>query len=160
VNAVGVDSLGDLVWTRGAPLQDWSEDRIEEAHQLILETAGESYEPTRLRGLPTDPDFGNWVLLDAGELVGILWSMRLSDHRARVLAFSVDTSLQGDGYGTLAWSLFRDAARGAGMRVVQLEVRHDNEIALGMYERRGLRPRGSLKGFYRGLDGWLMLGPL
>jgi len=110
--------------------------------------------------LPLDESFGRWVLSDGVSEKGILWAMRLSETCARVLAFSVAEELQGNGFGAEGWRKFALVAKSLGVKTVQLEVRQDNYPAIGLYHRRGLRPRGCLSGFYRGHDGWLMIGPL
>ena len=68
--------------------------------------------------------------------------------------------LQGRGLGAEGWRHFALAAKSLGIQTVQLEVRQDNYNAIELYHCRGLRPKGCLTGFYRGHDGWLMLGPL
>ena len=149
-----------LRWIPTKPLKDWDSERLENIRQLIIQTTGESYRIERLRLLPLDESFGRWVLSDGVSERGILWAMRLSKTCARVLAFSVAEELQGHGVGAEGWRNFALVAKSLGIRTVQLEVRQDNYPAIELYHRRGLRPRGCLSGFYRGHDGWLMIGPL
>ena len=149
-----------LSWNPTSTLKNWRPDRLENIRKLIIQTTGESYQTSRLRNLPLDEKFGLWTLTDGQTDYGLLWAMRMSENRARVLAFSVTENLQGNGYGSKGWSHFARAAQSSGIRTVQLEVRQDNFGAVQMYHRRGLRPKGCLRGFYRGYDGWLMLGPL
>ena len=152
--------MSGLNWTQVSSLNEWGPNRLQKVRELILETTGEAYEIDRLQDLPLDEEFGRWVLTDGKRDFGILWVMRLSNQCARVLAFSVANELQGNGIGAEGWRRFAMAAKTVGIRTVQLEVRQDNEAAIGMYHRRGLRPRGCIVGFYRGHDGWLMRGPL
>ena len=152
--------MSGLNWTQVSSLNEWSQNRLQKVRELILATTGEAYEIDRLRGLPLDEEYGRWVLTDGKRDLGILWVMRLSKQCARVLAFSVANELQGNGMGAEGWRRFAMAAKAVGIRTVQLEVRQDNEAAIAMYHRRGLRPKGSIVGFYRGHDGWLMRGPL
>ena len=149
-----------LRWVPTTSLNDWSPERLENVRKLIIKTTGEAYRIERLRLLPLDENFGRWALTDGGSEKGILWAMRLSENCARVLAFSVCEDLQGRGFGAEGWRLFALAAKSFGIQTVQLEVRQDNHTAIHLYHNRGLRPRGTLTGFYRGHDGWLMLGPL
>ena len=149
-----------LRWVPTKSLKHWSSERLENIRQLIIQTTGESYRIERLRLLPLDGRFGHWVLSDGVSERGILWAMRLSETRARVLAFSVAEELQGNGFGAEGWRNFALVAKSLGIQTVQLEVRQDNFSAIELYHRRGLRPRGRLSGFYRGHDGWLMIGPL
>ena len=152
--------MSGLNWTLAPPLKEWSRQRLENVHRLILETTGETYDIERLRELPLSEKFGRLVLTDGDKDYGILWVMRLSNRCARVLAFSVSNEHQGNGLGAEGWRRFVKIATATGIRTVQLEVRHDNDIAIAMYHRRGLRPKGRIVGFYRGHDGWLMRGPL
>ena len=133
---------------------------MEKIRKLILETTGEAYEIERIQNLPLNDEFGRWVLTDGKRDQGILWVMRLSNQCARVLAFSVSNEFQGKGIGAEGWRKFAVTAKAHGIRTVQLEVRQDNAVAIEMYHRRGLRPKGRIVGFYRGHDGWLMRGPL
>ena len=153
-------SVTGLNWTPCPSLKEWNRGRLEEIRKLILETTGESYEIERLQELPLNGEFGRWVLTDGKRYRGILWVMRLTNQCARVLAFSVANELQGNGIGAEGWKKFAISAKKLGIRTVQLEVRQDNEVAIAMYHRRGLRPKGRIVGFYRGHDGWLMRGPL
>ena len=150
----------ELRWVPTKSLKHWSSERLENIRQMIIQTTGESYRIERLRMLPLDESFGRWVLSDGVSEKGILWAMRLSETCARVLAFSVAEELQGNGFGAEGWRKFALVAKSLGVKTVQLEVRQDNYPAIGLYHRRGLRPRGCLSGFYRGHDGWLMIGPL
>jgi ribosomal protein S18 acetylase RimI-like enzyme len=149
-----------LNWIPSPSLKEWSRGRLQNIRELILETTGETYEIERLQNLPLNDEFGRWILTDGERDQGILWVMRLSNQCARVLAFSVANELQGNGIGARGWQKFAIAAKALGIRTVQLEVRQDNVVAISMYHRRGLRPKGRIVGFYRGHDGWLMRGPL
>ena len=152
--------MNGLNWTPCPSLKEWNRRRLEEVRKLILETTGETYEIERIQELPLNGEFGRWVLTDGKTDQGIMWVMRLSNQCARVLAFSVANELQGNGFGAEGWRKFAIAAKVNGIRTVQLEVRQDNEVAIAMYHRRGLRPKGRIVGFYGGHDGWLMRGPL
>ncbi len=149
-----------LQWTTSPPLNRWTDRRIQRIRELILETTGETYNIDRLRSLPLDKRFGLWVLTDGERDKGLLWAMCLSKSRVRVLAFSVADELQGQGYGSEGWRKFAIHAKSSGMSSVQLEVRQDNDSAIRLYRRRGLKPQGYISGFYRDNDGWVMTGHL
>lgn len=154
------DALDRLKWVKSPVLSHWNHHRLQDARQLIYDTTGELYDAKRLKMLPLDERFGMWVLSDGSKDFGIFWAMMLDKETARVLAFSVSNDLQGKGFGSQGWSTFARAAKRLGIKRVQLEVRQDNAPAIQLYHRRGLRPRGYITGFYRGHDGWLMMGPL
>ncbi len=148
-----------LEWTKCSPICNWSKSKLIEAYDLILDTTGESYSPERLRTLPLGEKFGSWILQDSeSNILGLLWAMRISDDRCRVLAFSVAKEFQRKGYGSKGWDLFNESAKKKGFKKIQLEVRNDNSNVIAMYRRRGLKPIGRISGYYRGQDGWLMLG--
>ena len=152
--------MSGLNWNRAPSLKEWGRHRLENVHRLILETTGEAYAIDRLQELPLNEKFGRWVLTDGDRDYGILWAMELENRCARVLAFSVSNLHQGNGLGAEGWRIFSKSAKKLGIQTVQLEVRQDNHVAIAMYHRRGLRPKGRIVGFYRGHDGWLMQGPL
>lgn len=151
-----------IEWMKSTPISTWSQSKLQNVYQLLLETTGESYSPERLRMLPLDETFGSWILQERGSsnVSGVLWAMKLSDVCCRVLAFSVTSKLQGEGYGSRGWDLFEKSAKKFGCGKIQLEVRQDNSVAIGIYQRRGLKPAGRITGYYGGNDGWLMLGPV
>ena len=88
--------MGGLKWTPTSTLKNWSESRLENIRQLIIQTTGESYQTLRLRKLPLDEKFGLWILSDGITDHGLLWAMKMSEKHARVLAFSVAENLQGN----------------------------------------------------------------
>ncbi len=69
---------------------------------------------------------------------------------------AVAPSHQGQGLGALLLSALLDEAARRGQRVVSLEVRADNAAAQRLYERHGFARVGVRKGYYRGVDGWVM----
>ncbi len=153
------DSI-QLYWSISPEIRQWEESRIEKVRKLIKSTTGESYDIERLKMLPLDPKFGRFILTDGDIDYGILWAMKMNGECARVLAFSIHTNLQGKGLGHMGWKKFADEAIRMGIKEVQLEVRQDNDSAIRLYKRRGLKIRGQITGFYRGTKGWLMFGPL
>lgn len=149
-----------IKWKKCSPISSWPKSKLLSAYELLLSTTGESYSIERLRMLPLDENMGLWTLNDeeSDNLLGLLWAMKLSEERCRVLAFSVASKLQGEGFGSRGWEIFETSVKKFGFHTIQLEVRQDNFVAIEMYRRRGLKPIGRISGYYRGHDGWLMLG--
>ena len=159
VNDDSGDVLDHLEWVKSPSLSHWNNHRLLEARQLIYETTGELYDTKRLQMLPLDERFGMWVLSDGRKDYGIFLAMKLNKQTARVLAFSISTDLQGKRIRCTRLVDVCSGSQNLGIKQVQLEVRQDNTPAIRLYQRRGLRPRGYITGFYRGHDGWLMMGP-
>jgi ribosomal-protein-alanine N-acetyltransferase len=95
------------------------------------------------------------VALSGAQVVG--WA-GLCDYpdEAFVQTMAVAPSHQRTGLGArLLDALLAEAAR-RGQRTVSLEVRADNEPAQRLYERHGFTRLAVRKGYYRGVDGWVM----
>jgi [ribosomal protein S18]-alanine N-acetyltransferase len=70
------------------------------------------------------------------------------DDEAHVATLGVTRDLQGEGIGSLLLdALLAEADRRS--PVVLLEVRADNEVALGLYARRGFAEIGRRRGYYQ-----------
>lgn len=100
------------------------------------------------------------MLDDNGLIRGVLWTAKFSDTRARVVAFAIDESLKGQGFGSEAWKMFQATCRTTGHSEVQLEVRADNKYAIEFYRRRGLEVIGKLDGYYQSGLGYVMRGSI
>ena len=84
---------------------------------------------------------------DAGEIVGYAGLIAYDDE-AHVSTIAVAASRQGEGIGSrLLDTLLEEADRRS--PVVILEVRADNELAQGLYRRRGFTVIGRRRGYYQ-----------
>jgi [ribosomal protein S18]-alanine N-acetyltransferase len=93
---------------------------------------------------------------DDGELVGYAGLIAYDDE-AHVSTIAVARSRQGQGIGSrLLDALLEEADRRS--PVVILEVRADNELAQGLYRRRGFTEIGRRRGYYQpsGADAVIM----
>ena len=87
------------------------------------------------------------VAEDGGELVGYAGLIAYDDE-AHVSTIAVAASRQGEGIGSrLLDTLLEEADRRS--PVVILEVRADNELAQGLYRRRGFTEIGRRRGYYQ-----------
>jgi ribosomal-protein-alanine N-acetyltransferase len=68
---------------------------------------------------------------------------------AYVQTIAVTSSQQHEGVGTLLLTDLLTAADERGSQHVDLEVRADNDIAIGLYERHGFRRLGTRRGYYQ-----------
>ena len=72
------------------------------------------------------------------------------------------TAAQGRGVGRTLLCALLDLAAGLGAQRVFLEVRVDNDVAIGLYASQGFVQVGRRRGYYQGVDAWTMcrhLGP-
>ena len=160
-----------FTWCTGRSPAEWSEAWAQAACQLFLSQTGETYTPRSLASLPVPTWNGNLMLLEHNDgevltglgpdrLRGLLWSTPFMDVEQRVVAFALQSSLQGRGLGGKGWNLAVQAGRDEGLTGVRLEVRRDNARAIRFYERRGLRAEGELHDYYTDGVGLLMRGPM
>ncbi|MDP6232881.1 MAG: N-acetyltransferase [Candidatus Poseidoniaceae archaeon] len=160
-----------FTWCTGRSPAEWSEAWAQAACQLFLSQTGETYTPRSLASLPVPTWNGNLMLLEheEGEMLsglgpdrlrGLLWTTPFKDVEQRVVAFALQSSLQGQGLGSKGWNLAVQAGRDEGLTGVRLEVRRDNARAIRFYERRGLRAEGELHDYYTDGVGLLMRGPM
>ena len=100
-------------------------------------------------------------MLDENNMIrGLLWANKFGIFRTRVVAFVIDSEFKGKGFGSIAWDMYMKVAKAEGLNEVQLEVRSDNEMAIGFYSRRGLEIIENLDGYYQSGQGYVMRGQL
>jgi [ribosomal protein S18]-alanine N-acetyltransferase len=95
---------------------------------------------------------------DRGEVVGYAGLCAYPPHEAYVQTIAVAGPCQGAGIGArLLDDLIEEADR-RDCRHLDLEVRADNLIAIGFYERRGFTRLGTRRGYYQpsGVDAVVM----
>ncbi len=160
-----------LTWCTGTTPGSWPDAWAMAACRLFEAETGEFYTPTSLGALPVPTWPGNLLLLEheanedvatlpSERLRGVLWCTPFQDRDLRIVAFAIERSFQGAGYGSEGWRLAMDAGRARGLTSTRLEVRSENHAAIRFYERRGLRVTQELQGYYRDGLGLLMTGPL
>ena len=91
-----------------------------------------------------------WYLVaeDDGALVGYAGLIAYPDE-AHVATIGVAAARQGEGIGALLLDALLAEADRRGSPVVLLEVRADNEVAQGLYRRRGFAEIGRRRGYYQ-----------
>ena len=126
-------------WCLGPTPKSMSDLEIEIIRQLFLDQTGEVYAKESVKTLPIPEWGGNLLLLDENNMIrGLLWANKFGIFRTRVVAFVIDSEFKGKGFGSIAWDMYMKVAKAEGFNEVQLEVRSDNEMAIGFYSRRGL----------------------
>ena len=142
------------------------EEECKAIRKLFLEQTNEKYAIQTIRTMPIPEWNGNIILAAKDEkkpqkyLRGLLWCSPFKDDIVRVVAFAIDQNLQGNGYGSKAWDIFVEAAKNAGFKFVQLEVRAKNTRAQNFYIQRGLEIIQPLEGYYANDLGYSMKGKL
>lgn len=86
---------------------------------------------------------------------------RRGSRRARLYSFCVHPRARGAGLGRGLLEALMTAARQRGYAQLLLEVRADNQVAMGLYRRMGFRVVGWLEDYYAdGCAAWRMALPL
>lgn len=81
---------------------------------------------------------GQYVAVDLfGNLVGALCGTRLTNGRASIALFAVDSKYRGQGIGSKLFDTFRTKCYMSGYTEMQLELRTDNSSAYKFYTKRG-----------------------
>ena len=79
------------------------------------------------------------------------------DDFADIHDVEVEFESRGKGYGGKLMKLFLNEMKSRGVTVVTLEVRVENVVAIGLYEKFGFERADVRKGYYKdGCDGLLM----
>jgi [ribosomal protein S18]-alanine N-acetyltransferase len=103
-----------------------------------------------------------WVCDIAGDLVGnavVLY--RRGGQSARLYSLVVRPDYQRQGIARSLMAAAATAAGEHGCRELQLEVRPDNNLAVGFYRKAGFQAAGKIEGFYDdGADALKMRKPL
>jgi ribosomal protein S18 acetylase RimI-like enzyme len=87
--------------------------------------------------------------IDGGVLRGVLvLFFRRRSRAARIYSLAVDPAWRGRGIGNALLERAAASARERGCQRLVLEVRVDNEIALGLYRRAGFACLRTLPGYY------------
>lgn len=83
-----------------------------------------------------------------GEVTGFICGTLLRDDLASISLFAVDAAHRREGAGTALLEAFAAACARQGCRLMQLEVRLENESTRGFYRRRGFTDTELLTDFY------------
>lgn len=106
-----------------------------------------------IRKLSGNPDGAMILAFDEGELVGSGIVSTVSGrprfaHR-RELAITVRKDYWGKGIGSGLMNLLIDFCRKSDAEVLELQVRSDNERAIGLYKKFGFEKIGTYKNFFK-----------
>lgn len=118
--------------------------------------------PRSFRHLIAAPSAELIVAKEGGELLGYaLLLFRRGATVARLYSLAISAQARGRGLGGRLLEQAERSAKGRGCKALRLEVRVDNSVAIGLYERRDYRRFGRIAGFYEdGADAWRYEKPL
>lgn len=124
--------------------------------------ASDRMSPRQLRYHLVHPRNALLVAELGGKLVGAaLLLLRRIGRSARLYSIAVAESARGRGIGRLLLARCEEVARAAGAERLALEVRVDNEPALGLYRDMGYRPFAIRRRYYEdGMDAIRLYKPL
>ncbi len=91
---------------------------------------------------------GALVAVQNGEVVGFLGAVIAEEKEARILIFAVDSRVRGQGIGSLLLKRFLARCSMEGVRLVTLEVRVSNSIAIHFYKKSGFQVVERLNNYY------------
>jgi len=102
---------------------------------------------------------GQMVAVDLfGNIVGALMGSQLTNGRASISLFAVDSKYRGQGIGTRLFNDFRLKCFMSGYREIQLELRTTNSQAFNFYTKHGFVKTEDVPSLYGpGEDGYRML---
>ena len=106
-----------------------------------------------IRKFAGNPEGAMILVFDEGELVGSGAVSSVSGrtrfaHR-KELAITVRKDYWGKGIGTELMNLLVDFCKKSGTEVLELQVRSDNERAIGLYKKFGFEKIGTYKKFFK-----------
>lgn len=118
--------------------------------------------PRSLRRLLGVPSAEVLVAEEEGALLGYaLLLFRQGSEVARLYSLAISPWARGRGLGGGLMEQIEQRASARGCARLRLEVRVDNDVAIGLYERRGYRRFGRIAGYYEdGGDAWRYEKPL
>ncbi|GAB2784718.1 hypothetical protein GCM10027040_08540 [Halomonas shantousis] len=120
---------------------------------------GDRFSRRQLAHLLTRAKAFNLLAVDeSGHLLGYgTLLFRRNSHMARLYSFCVHPEARGGGLGRALLESLESEALARGAQRIQLEVRADNRVAMGLYRRMGYLPLRWLDDYYAdGCAAWQM----
>jgi len=107
------------------------------------------YTPARVAKLLNEAEVNLIVARDATELIGF-GAMRYADEEAHLHLLAVAPARRRSGVGAALLRWLEESALTAGIGIVSLEARVDNQAARAFYVARGYSEVAFLRGYYLG----------
>lgn len=154
--------MQSLRWILGATPESLSQEHRKSIRELFMKETGENYNDTVLESLKIPDWSGNMLLVESDDsnaellIQGVFWSKPILETNIRIVAFVIDTKAQNIGLGTKAMQKIIQIARQKGRKIIQLEVRKNNENAQRFYKKFGFQISEKIPNYYKDDDGYVM----
>jgi ribosomal-protein-alanine N-acetyltransferase len=117
--------------------------------KLASDTLPERYSPSLFNYFYETFPEGFIVAEEAHKIVGFLIGVRVTTENAKVLMLSVSKQHRKQGIGSELLIRFLKEISKKKVKIVELEVRTDNEKAINFYRKHGFIIKAKIKGFYQ-----------
>ena len=154
--------MQSLRWILGATPESLSQEYRKSIRELFMKETGENYNDTVLESLKIPDWSGNMLLVESDDsnaellIQGVFWSKPILETNIRIVAFVIDSKAQNIGLGTKAMQKIIQIARQKGRKIIQLEVRKNNENAQRFYKKFGFQISEKIPNYYKDDDGYVM----
>ena len=129
-------------------LRSFGPKDLNRVYELACSSLSENYNPALFLDLYNYWPEGFIIAEEDGQIIGFIFGIMTSRIEARILMLAVDPRYRAKGYGG---TLYREMQRQCaikGMRMIVLEVRASNQVAIRFYEKMGFQLVGRIPGYY------------
>jgi ribosomal-protein-alanine N-acetyltransferase len=127
------------------PLEERDIDDVVRAEEIIYGTTL-GYDMLRAE-LKINP-FANYFVLEINGGFGGYIGLWIHDETAEIINFLIMKEYQGLGFGKMMMNFVIDLCESVNVKTISLEVRKDNEKAIGLYEKLGFTCSHVRKNYY------------
>ncbi len=117
-------------------------------YELACSSLSENYNPALFLDLYNYWPEGFIVAEEDGRITGFIFGIMMSKTEARILMLAVDPRYRGKGCGSVLYREMQRQCAIKGMRMIALEVRVSNQVALHFYEKMGFQIVGRIPNYY------------
>jgi len=117
-------------------------------YELACTSLSENYNPTLFLDLYNYWPEGFIIAEEGGQIIGFIFGIMMSRTESRILMLAVDPRYRGKGYGGTLYREMQRQCAVKGMRVIELEVRVSNQVAIRFYEKMGFQLVGRIPKYY------------
>jgi ribosomal-protein-alanine N-acetyltransferase len=117
-------------------------------YELACSSLSENYNPTLFLDLYNYWPEGFIIAEEDGQIIGFIFGIMMSRTESRILMLAVDPRYRGKGYGGVLYREMQRQCAVKGMKVIELEVRVSNQVAIHFYEKMGFQLVGRIAKYY------------
>ncbi len=138
-------------------LRGFSASDLTSVYDLACYTLSERYDPNIFTSISAAWPEGFTVVESPWGIKAFLLGVMTSSVHSRVLMLTVAPEMRRKGVGTMLMNRFMEESIKKGAKVLTLEVRRGNVIAMEFYKKFGFQPIDVIKGYYNdGEDAYQM----